>query len=637
MCRIAGFFNKYDNHLDNKKLLIEMRDTLSYGGPDAADLYVDEYISLGHRRLSIIDLSEAGRQPMSWQHYEIIFNGEIYNYKEVQKELIGLGYTFTTGTDTEVILKSFHEWKFDCVQRFRGMFTFAIWDKQEKKLTLCRDRVGVKPLFWYKKDDVFIFASELKAFHKHPDFDKTIDKKAVGLFLQQGYIHSPHCIFKYAYKLHPGSFLEIDTQGNISTHTYWNVEQVHASTTINTKSEGAILEELEDLLLDSFKLRMVADVPVGMFLSGGIDSSLVTALLQKAHNTPLNTFTIGFEDEKRNEAVYAKAVAEHIGTNHTELICTEQDFKGIIGELPYFYDEPFGDSSGIPTFLVSKLARESVTVSLSADGGDELFGGYTKYEISKKIFSKIEQLPKPVRKLLGVSMQTVNPAWLDKYGSKMPFLRNYTEIGHKFSKFKNAVQSENITDFFNASSAYINEKQIGSFIDSYYRRYEHLSNNVKVKPNNVISFLSMLDVKTYLEGDIMAKVDRATMQVALEGREPFLDHKLIEFSQSIPDQYKIKDNQTKYLLRKVLYKYVPKELIERPKQGFSIPIKEWLQVYLKNELLELIEDADFFKYFELNAPLIRQTINHFLENKSYINPHLIWFIYTLHQWYKKWL
>ena len=300
-----------------------MRDTLTHGGPDAANLYINPNatVALGHRRLSILDLSDAGTQPMQWKHWVIIYNGEVYNFNEIKKEL--REHKFTTGTDTEVVLKAYEKWGLDCVSRFRGMFAFAIWDENKQKMLLCRDRVGVKPLYWYQKDGLFMFASELKAFHKHPNFDKTINMEATSLFLQQGYIPSPHCIFKHAHKLEPGCFLEISNNQTIKKTRYWDIKDIYLNSSPPKINENEITEELEEILKESFQYRMVSDVPVGMFLSGGIDSSLVTAMLQKNSNQQLKTFTIGFKDPKYNEGEHAKAVAMHIGTKHSELYCDE--------------------------------------------------------------------------------------------------------------------------------------------------------------------------------------------------------------------------------------------------------------------------------------------------------------------------
>lgn len=637
MCRIVGFwdFNSQNNY-NKKEVLRNMRDTLQYGGPDNGGEFFDEQnaLSLGHRRLSILDLSEAGNQPFYWKHFVIIFNGEVYNFKEIQNILIKNGYSFTTSSDTEVVIKAFELWGKEAVHYFRGMFAFAIWDTQEKKLTLCRDRLGVKPLYWYFKDDLFMFGSELKAFHEHPKFDKTINHTAVSLFLQQGYITAPNCIFKYAHKLETGSFLEIDCSKSITKTNYWAIDKIYQNTSVSTKDEETLTEELETLLKESFRLRMVADVPVGMFLSGGIDSSLVTAVLQKEYNRPLKTFTIGFENKEYNEAEHAKRIAQHIGTDHTELYCTEKDFRETVPKLSWFYDEPFGDPSGLPTFLVSELARKQVVVSLSADGGDEIFGGYSKYDAVINFYPKIQRMPTFARRSLQLVSGQINPLWLERNASKIPVLKNYKNVANKFPKFVNALQSKSLIEFFNTSSTYIDAKSLTKLHQTPILRYD---TTIQPKPDQLVSFLGMMDIQTYLEGDILTKVDRATMQVALEGREPFLDHKLIEFAMQLPDNLKIRGKSTKYILRKILYKYVPKELIERPKQGFSVPVHQWLNTVLKDTVLNMIEDTHFLKDLQLNQTAVRELVHNFYNQKKYINPHFIWFLYNLYTWHQRWI
>ncbi len=637
MCRITGFWDlNYDHTYPLQDTLISMRDSLQHGGPDSAGAYINGDIGLGfgHRRLSILDLSPAGQQPMFWEEWVIVFNGEIYNFMEIRKKLELEGFQFETGTDTEVILKAFKAWGKKMVHEFRGFFAFALFNQKTNQLTVCRDRVGVKPLFWYWKDGLFLFASELKAFHQHPKFNKTIDQKAVSLYLQQGYIPYPHCIFEYAHKLPAGAYLELDTQQQIKIEKYWNVQEVYANTSISTASEAELEEELEHLLTESFELRMVADVPVGAFLSGGIDSSTVTALLQKKQGRQLKTFTIGFHDKEYNEAQHAKAVATHLGTEHHELYCTEKDFEQVIPLLPEMYDEPFGDSSSIPTYLVSKMAREQVTVSLSSDGGDEIFGGYTKYEITQNFYPKIQRLPSLLRSTLKGVSAGVNPLWLEQNSSKIPILKNYKNVSNKFPKLVNALGAKDTLDFFNISSTYIAQKDLIRLHGAYQNRY---ATNLEIEAQRLISYLGMVDIDTYLEGDIMTKVDRATMAVALEGRDPFLDHKIIEFAMQLPDNLKIKGKDTKYLLRKILYKHVPQELIERPKQGFSIPIQKWLLSSLKEPLLSIKSDQAFLTTFQLNKNEIQRIIDNFIQQKTYINPHFIWFLYTLHQWYLRWI
>lgn len=639
MCRIVGFIAPSINKkIENDKLLIQMRDTLSYGGPDAAGAFIDNEfnIGLGQRRLSILDLSPAGHQPMHWNDLVIVFNGEVYNYTEVAEKLKKEGYSFSTGSDTEVILKAFECWGYDCVQQFRGMFAFAIWNKKTKKLTLCRDRVGVKPLYWYEKEGLFMFASELKAFHQHPEFDKTINQNAVSLFLQTGYIKSPYCIFQNAHKLLPGSFLEIDENHQIKTWRYWDVREVYQNAVLSQKTEQEQIEECEQILTESFQLRMVADVPIGIFLSGGIDSSLVTALLQKNTPSPLKTFTIGFEQKEYNETHYAKAVAQHLGTDHTELICSEKDFKNTIPQLPDFYDEPFGDSSAIPTHLVSKLARQTVTVSLSADAGDEIFGGYNRYLYVEKLFSKLQYFPNWIRNIGSNIVNSLDVKTAVKIAAMLPIsIADKKSIDLRLPKLVEVLRAKTKIDFLYSSTMFITPKAL----DKIHLRKSDVSifdKNITLKENLEYGAYGVADIESYLEGDILTKVDRATMQVALEGREPFLDHKIIEFAMNLPDRMKIRDGQTKWILRQILYKYVPKELIEREKMGFGIPLDNWLSTFVREDLVSLTEDKGFFKTFMLNPSNTINVINLYLNNQ-YSSPTFIWYLYVLHQWYKKWM
>lgn len=638
MCRITGIWDLRSGTTDNNFLhdtLFKMRDSLAHGGPDSAGSYIEATtpLALGHRRLSIIDLSEAGHQPMIWGDWVVVFNGEIYNYQEIQNELIQLGHQFRSHSDTEVLLHAFEQWGKAAVHRFRGMFAFALWHQKTQKLLLCRDRLGVKPMYWYWKDGLFMFASELKAFHQHPDFDKTIDFEAVSLYLQQGYIPAPNAIFQYVRKLDAGGFLELDAAGTIQTEKYWDVTEVYQNSELKTASELELTNELEDLLRESFELRLVADVPVGMFLSGGIDSSTVVALLQQQTGRQLKTFTIGFHHAEYNEAEQAKAIAKHLGTEHHELYCTEQDFEALIEQLPDLYDEPFGDSSGIPTYLVAQMAKKEVKVSLSADGGDELFGGYTKYEITQNFYPKIRRMG-IFRNLAAFVAGGIDPLWLERNGPRLPVLNRYKNLSNKFPKFRNALLAKDVLDFFNRSSTYISEKDLKKLFPILVKRY-----GTEIVPDlqRLVSFLGMVDIQTYLEGDIMAKVDRATMAVALEGREPLLDHKIVEFALALPDDLKIRGNTTKYLLRQVLYRYVPKELIERPKQGFSIPVQQWLLGSLRGELEQLQSDSAFLEALRLSPSEIQKIIHNFTLQKKYVNPHFVWFLYVLYRWWKRWV
>lgn len=622
-------------------IITDMRDTMTYGGPDDAGVYIDKNIGLamGHRRLSILDLSAKGHQPMcnDDESMWIAYNGEVYNFIEVRDELEQKGYKFRSNSDTEVILKAYEFWGINAVHKFRGMWAFAIWDKRIKKLILCRDRVGVKPLYWYYKDGLFMFASELKAFHKHPHFHKELDMTALSLYLQYGYITAPYSIFKHTYKLEPGHYLTIDLNGNIVSEKYWDAEkyfvQGHSEKdTWLKRSDDEISDELESILTESFKLRMVSDVPVGMFLSGGIDSSLVTALLQKEYTTPLKTFTIGFHEKEYNEAVWAKQVATHLGTDHTELYCTPADAFDIIPNIPALYDEPFGDSSSIPTFLVSQLAKQHVKVSLSADGGDELFCGYTKYGILGDRLKKINAVP--FSEALTKCLDIISPDMASEIYEKSRFmLPQWHNFKDKYIKLRNVLKvKDEIGQIDMADKFYLEEELVGLGLkDIGTQTFKMTETGL-----DFMSKMMLFDIKTYLADDILVKVDRATMGVALEGREPFLDNRIIEYSSQMPVEFKYRNNSSKYLLRKILYKYVPQKLIDRPKQGFGIPVYEWF----RNELTPLFTEYLSYERIQrervFNPVVVKKLLEDHLNNKG-VSAHKLWFLLMFQMWREKWL
>ena len=632
MCRITGIL-EFTNRSISQDVLIKMRDSLSAGGPDSAGIFIDGMVGLAHRRLSIIDLSESGSQPMIWGKWVISYNGEIYNYKEVKEKLIRFGYSFNTQTDTEVIIKAFDHWGIDAMKRFRGMFAFALWDKEKKKLTLCRDRLGVKPLYWYYKNGLFLFASEIKAFHQHPSFDKNLNLSSLPHYLKKGYFHADESIYKYVKKVPPGSLMEIDSAQQIKINPYWDIQNIYENSVIDSRPEDEILEDLEPVLAEAFSLRMVADVEVGMFLSGGIDSTLVAALLQRQSSRPLQTFTIGFQDKRFNEAEVASEVANQLGTTHSTLYCTESEFKSVIPELSDIYDEPFGDASAIPTYLVSKLARKKVKVALSGDGGDELFGGYSRYKFARHS-SSILSIPYPLRKVLHKLSYLISPVQIMELAAKFN-ISSYSQVGDKYFKFQQILLATDIEDFFEKSSSY----SIDHHINKLTKRLNLKTiNGVKKTPKNLISFLGMKYILTYVPGDILTKVDRASMCVALESREPFLDPEIIKFAFTIPDHLKISEKgENKYLLRKILSKYISPELLNRPKQGFSVPIEKWLHGFLKAELLEIGNDQYFFEVFEFDKNYFSQILKSFFGGENKHNPQFIWFIYCLYNWYVRWV
>lgn len=633
MCRINGIFRfSSGTDIDLESEGLRLRDLMRHGGPDDAGHYfnAENQVFLGHRRLSILDLSAAGHQPMDFEDYTIVYNGEIYNFCEIKNDLTLLGYTFATGTDTEVILKAFDKWGHECVNLFRGMFAFAIWDKKNKKLIVCRDRVGVKPLHYYCKDGIFIFASEIKSVSSFPNLDLTIDQHSVSSFLQVGYIKSPNSIFKNIKKLNPGHFLEIDKNGDCKTWSYWDVANIQYMATELRDEE--ILERTENLLQESCSLRMVSDVPVGVFLSGGIDSSLVTALLSKDSTTRLKTFTIGFDDPAFDESSHAQAVSKHFGTDHTEMICSANDFLITLDSYYEMYDEPFGDSSGIPTFLVSKLAREKVTVSLSADGGDEIFGGYDRYSSISTIYAKLRFIPLPLRKMLGEALSSMSISQIDSLIRTFFKGLDTNGLDWRIPKLVNGLKASSQVDFYGNTSSTIDAVKLGKLhrydaSDIYFPEKELFNDQF------IFSSLGKIDVKSYLEGDILTKVDRATMKVALEGREPLLDHTLVEFGLSLPDKFKSRNGKNKWLLREILYKYIPKEIVDRPKRGFSIPVKKWLQSHLSLSLLDMSNDRYFHEKFMLDSEELKSIISGFLNGTGrHVNPHFIWHLHVLYKW-----
>jgi asparagine synthase (glutamine-hydrolysing) len=645
MCRITGFLDlTFKGEYNLNQIATSMRDTLIHGGPDDGGVYIEpKYgLALAHRRLSILDLSSSGHQPMEFENLVITYNGEVYNFEEIRQELESLGYTFRSNSDTEVILKAFHRWGIDAVHKFRGMFAFAIWDKTKKKLTLVRDRIGVKPLYWYFKDGLFMFSSELKAFHKHPKFKKKLNLEALSLYLQYGYITAPYTIFEKTYKLLPGHYLEIDLKGNIKLEPYWEIENffikgIEEKEKWLKRSEEELTEELEELLTESFKLRMVADVPVGMFLSGGIDSSLVAALLTKK-GYKLKTFTIGFNEKEYNEAPYAKRVAEYLGTEHTELYCTPKEAFEVIPKLPELYDEPFGDSSVIPTYLVSKLAKTEVKVSLSADGGDEQFCGYTRYTF---IFNRLLKLSRiPLKGVLIKLLETIGVNNIYRfYKTFNVILPKYTNARDKIAKLLNILKENDPLKQYDTSLKYFLPSELKNLLleDIPITNQIFKLNSIKEKIDNINPLVLFMyyDIKTYLPDDILVKVDRATMGVALEGREPFLDHKILEWSSQLPIELKYKNGKTKYILRKILYKYLPKELVDRPKQGFGVPIYEWFRKDLKKLYKEFLNEESIKEAGIFNPKEVKNLLQNYLEGKG-VNHYKLWLLFIFQMWRKKW-
>ena len=625
MCGITGFcdFNKKST----KEELTKMTDVLHHRGPDDSGCSFYERgtvtVGLGHRRLSVLDLSTHGHQPMEFDYLEIIYNGEVYNFKEIRRELENYHYSFNSDSDTEVIIKAYHKWGIKAVDKFNGMFAIAIYNKKTEKFILIRDRAGVKPFYWYFKNNLFMFASELKSFHQHDKFQTEIDIDALSLFLQLGYIPQPHAIFLNTYKLKAGYYLEIDLKSKkIEELSHWDVIDFYNKPKLDIGEDDAIIET-EKLLKSAFNYRMVSDVPVGVFLSGGYDSSIVTALLQTDRSEKIKTFTIGFYEDKYNEAPHAKKVAQYLGTEHTEYYCSHTEALEIIPTLVDIYDEPFADQSAIPTILVSKIAKENVTVSLSADGGDEIFGGYNKYitnlEKKSQIFSKLKNIT-------GIKNLNYMASFLQSNGIiKDAFLENKVA---KLS-FENSVELQKLIPYFVTPVA--TEKLIKGY---KYKKQNTSFDEIMHLADNLDSFDKMfaIDYKTYLVDDILHKIDRATMSVSLEGREPLLDHRIIEFVSRLPSHYKIKNGDKKWLLKQITHKHLPKEMMDRPKMGFGIPVEEWL----KNELRDYLEEflSDSFDSILRGKELEKIKT---LFYKERVNYQMIWNLLVFQMWYKKWM
>jgi asparagine synthase (glutamine-hydrolysing) len=628
MCGITGFID-FTNKTQ-KSVLCSMTDVLTYRGPDDAGyLYEasgDCVIGLGHRRLSILDLSALGHQPMCFENLVITYNGEVYNFQEIREELRGYGYTFDSNCDTEVILKAYHLWGPDMVQKFIGMFAFAIYDRAARKLMLCRDRAGVKPLYWYQKDGIFLFSSELKSFHQHPGFCKKLNFDALALFLQYGYIPQPYTIFHNCHKLKGGCYLYLDLNTrNVTEIKYWDVMDFYRSPKLRISEEEAIYET-EKILQSAFQYRMVADVPVGMFLSGGYDSSVVTAVLQAGRTERLKTFTIGFHEEQYNEAHYAKKVAEYLGTDHTEYYCTQREAAEILPHVPELWDEPFGDTSVIPTVLVSRLARRYVTVSLSADGGDEAFGGYDRYLDTYKRVRLVSRLPLGSSFFLRHILKNPVTRFFAEKSSAGNAKDRLDRLAYMLSRRPDQMMS------FSASSFY--EPDLWALLKN---NFTMLPTDFDEKLNNVgFDNFFAVDYKTYQVDDILTKVDRATMSVSLEGREPLLDHRIIEFVARLDPSLKIRNGNKKYLLKKIAHKYIPEDLLNRPKMGFGVPVFDWFRRELKDYLFHYLDTTKLLQDNIFNADLVVGLRDRYLAGKK-IRMSRLWYLLVFQMWKERWL
>ena len=637
MCGIAGLIgtNRSPEWLvDNARA---MATAIAHRGPDADGVWHDAAagVALAHRRLSILDLSPLGAQPMhsASGRWVITFNGEVFNFAELRAELEGTGAVFRGGSDTEVMLAAIEAWGLDAaVRRFVGMFAFAAWDRHERTLHLVRDRLGIKPLYWARFGDIMLFGSELKSLLAAEGWTPRVDRDALAAYTRWNYVPSPHCIWQGVRKLQPGTRLELRPAREPIIARYWDLRSIAergvAQPFAGTADEAEA--QLHKLLLESVRLRMVSDVPLGAFLSGGVDSSLVVALMQAQASGPVRTFSIGFRESLYDEAVFARAVARHLGTEHTELYVGPSEAIDVIPRLPDMYDEPFADSSQIPTFLVSQMTRTSVTVALSGDGGDELFAGYTRYHWAEMVRRRFLVLPSGVRGMLAGAMSAPPRAMWEALSGLLPKHLRRQRVSERVAKL----------------AAFLREPDADAI---YRRQHTHWERPGEVVPGatelrnvtfddtlresvpNFVQRMQLLDMLTYLPDDILTKVDRASMAVSLEARVPLLDHRLVEFCWTLPHTLKVGGGVDKRLLRNILYRYVPRTLIERPKMGFALPVGQWLRDELRPWAEDLLSERRLREDGYFQADLVLRTWEAFQAGRN-VNQESIWGILMFQAW-----
>jgi asparagine synthase (glutamine-hydrolysing) len=644
MCGIAGFWSP--GGLDESAIAVlgKMTSAIRHRGPDDAGCWSDSRlgIALGHRRLSVIDLSPEGRQPMTSAsgRYVIIFNGEIYNFVDLRRHLEAEAVRFRGHSDTEVMLAAIErDGILKATQRFAGMFGFALFDRRENLLHLVRDRLGEKPLYHGRAGDVLLFGSELKALRAHPAWRGEVDRNALALFLRHNYVPAPYSIYKGIRKVMPGTIATFNLNAPVAEPTeqmYWSARNaveagVHA---VASASDAEVLDELDAILRQTVRREMISDVPLGAFLSGGVDSSLIVALMQHESARPVRTFTIGFQEPEYNEAGHAKAVAQHLKTDHTELYVTPAEALAVVPRLPHLYDEPFADSSQIPTFLVSELARRHVTVSLSGDGGDELFGGYDRYFLAQRVWSLLTLIPVAGRRVIAKGIRSVSPGrWdlmLGMVGltSRPRAARRIT--GDRLHKVAVILSTETQEGIYHDFVSHWREP--ASVTLGATEPPTPLTDPLQQLPlDGLLSRMMYLDLITYLPDDILVKVDRASMGVSLESRAPFLDHSVVEFAWRMPAHMRVKEGRGKWPLRQLLDRYVPRALVDRPKMGFGVPIDHWLRGSLKEWAAALIDPSRLKRegFFD-PKPIAQKWREH--QDRSQNWHYLLWDVLMFQSW-----
>lgn len=656
MCGLTGVIAYDANTIDDLGGIIrDMTEKLRDRGPDSDGFWTGDGVALGHRRLSIVELSPAGAQPMisSSERYVLAYNGEIYNHLALRRALeqSRADAAWRGGSDTETLLAGIEFWGLDeTLRRAHGMFAVAVWDRQQRRLSLARDRLGEKPLYWGYAGPNLVFGSELKALRAHPDFAAHVCPEAVQLFLRFAYVPAPRSIYRGVWKLEPGCILDIEGQpaplcaplrpgeardGHSVRRYWWLNDVIDAGAASQFAEEAPALTALERSLSEAVGRQMMADVPLGAFLSGGIDSSLIVALMQQQSDRPVRTFTVGFAEAAYNEAPHAAAVARHLATDHTELMVSEQDARDVIPLLPDMYDEPFADSSQIPTFLVCQAARRHVTVALSGDGGDELFGGYNRYFWGPRIWNKLRWMPHPVRTAIGAAINaTPAPAW-DAIGALSaraggPDVGRLGEKAHRLASRMSGVR--NVDDLYRRTVSCWSPDALKA---GAHEPASLLDDPLPATLPGAAARMMAQDMRSYLPDDIMCKVDRAAMAVSLETRAPFLDPDVVAVSQRLPVDMKIRNNSGKWALRQILYRHVPQALIERPKTGFSIPIGAWLRGPLRPWAEGILRSDCLSPYIDQRRQVDRIWAEHLRGTHDH-TPQL-WTILMLGAWLQRWL
>ncbi|HEV2625188.1 MAG TPA: asparagine synthase (glutamine-hydrolyzing) [Xanthobacteraceae bacterium] len=642
MCGIAGFLTGASGGFASQLAEVSsaMDVCLQHRGPDDHGVWIDEEsgVALVHRRLSILDLSPAGHQPMisADGRFMIIYNGEIYSHQPIAAELAARGHKFHGHSDTEVIVNSFAVNGIEAtLKRMIGMFAIALWDRRDRTLTLIRDRLGIKPLYWAKFGKLFLFGSELKALRAHPGWTAQIDRNAVAAFMRHNYIPAPHTVYQGVYKLEPGTTLTLPWQGEPQISRFWNARTIAHDGALSPLdgSDAELTEQLETLLQDAVARRMIADVPLGAFLSGGVDSSTVVALMQQAGLGKVRTFSIGFDIPGYNEAPYAAAVANHLRTDHTELTVTSGQALDLIPRLPDIYDEPFADSSQIPTYLVSAMTRKHVTVALSGDGGDELFGGYNRYQLTERFWQALSLMPRAMRNAAAAALTTVRPDRWTSLAAVLPARLRPPQTGDKLHKMAAVLKLDNFDALYRRLVSHWEPSEVALCA----QEPPSIINDEKIAQEfpDPLARMQFLDLVTYLPDDILTKVDRASMAVALEARVPLLDHRVVEFSWRLPRKAKIRNRTTKWILRQVLYRHVPPTLIERPKMGFGIPLGEWLRGPLRDWAETLLNENRLRDAALLDPKVVRRFWQEHLDGSRNWQ-YLLWDVLMLEAWRERW-